>query len=84
MWAPLLGKAIKLLFSISPKTLSPRFNLAPVYKEAELLASLVRGQLKPPRPFWVGSQSCVGGAGQTQREREARIQTGPGRGQSSL
>ena len=34
------GKAIKLSFFISPKTLSPRFDLEPVYREAELSASL--------------------------------------------
>ena len=36
---PLPAKAIKLSFSISPKMLSLRFDLAPVYREAELLAS---------------------------------------------
>ena len=36
---PLLGKAIKLFFSTSPKTLSLRFDSALVYREAELLAS---------------------------------------------
>ena len=40
------GKVIKLSFSTSPKTLSPRFDLAPVYGEAELSAS---------EPIW-----CVG------------------------
>ena len=29
---PLPGKAIKLFFSTSPKTLSPKFNLVPVYR----------------------------------------------------
>ena len=29
-WPPLSGKAIKLFFSTSPKTLSPHFYLAPV------------------------------------------------------
>ena len=31
-WPPLPGKAIKLFLSTSPKTLSPRFNPAPVYR----------------------------------------------------
>ena len=39
LWPPLPGKAIKLSFSTSPKSLSPRFNLALVYREAELSAS---------------------------------------------
>ena len=34
---PLPDKAIKLSFSISPKMLSLRFDLAPVYREAEFL-----------------------------------------------
>ena len=38
---PLPGKAIKLSFFISRKTLSPRLDLAPVYREAELPASLL-------------------------------------------
>ena len=38
---PLPGKAIKLSFFISPKTLSPRFDLEPVYREVELSASLL-------------------------------------------
>ena len=38
---PLLGKAIKLSFSTSPKTLSLRFGLAPAYSEAELSASVI-------------------------------------------
>ena len=33
------GKAIKLSSSTSPKTLSPRFDLAPVYSEAEILVT---------------------------------------------
>ena len=36
---PLPGKAIKLSFATSPKNLSPRFDSAPVYMEAELSAS---------------------------------------------
>ena len=36
---PLPGKAIKLSFSTSPKTLSPSFDLPPMYREAELSAS---------------------------------------------
>ena len=39
LWPPFLGKAIKLSFSTSPKTLSLRFDLAPVYREAELTES---------------------------------------------
>ena len=35
------GKAIKLSFSTSPKTMCPKFNLAPMYREAELLASVI-------------------------------------------
>ena len=31
LWPPLLGKAIKLFLSTSPKTLPPRFNLAPSF-----------------------------------------------------
>ena len=37
--SPLPGKAIKLLFSSSPKTMSPRFDSALVYRKAELSAS---------------------------------------------
>ena len=37
--SPLAGKAIKLSFSTSPKTLSLRFDSALVYGEAELSAS---------------------------------------------
>ena len=36
---PLPGKAVKLSFSTSPKTLSLRFDLAPVYREVELSPS---------------------------------------------
>ena len=32
LWSPLPGKAIKLFFSTSPKTLSPRFNLVLGYR----------------------------------------------------
>ena len=40
--SPLLpGKAIKLLFSTSPQTLSLRFDLVLVYREAELSASIL-------------------------------------------
>ena len=39
LWSPLPGKVIKRSSSASPKTLSPRFNSAPGYREAELLAS---------------------------------------------
>ena len=38
---PLPGKVIKLSFSTTPRTLSPRFDSAPVYRETELLASLL-------------------------------------------
>ena len=38
---PLLGKAVKLSLSTSPKTLSLRYGLAPVYSEAELSASVI-------------------------------------------
>ena len=38
-WPPLPGKAIKLLFPTSPKTLSLRFDLAPVHRETELLVT---------------------------------------------
>lgn len=37
--SPLRSKAIKLLFSSSPKTMSPRFDSALVYRVAELSAS---------------------------------------------
>ena len=40
---PLPGKAIKLSFSSSPKTLSPRFNVAWMHSNAELSASDVGG-----------------------------------------
>ena len=36
---PLPGKVIKLSFSTSPKTLSPRFASPPVYREVEFSAS---------------------------------------------
>ena len=36
LWSPLPGKAIKLLFSTLSNTLSPRFELAPAYREIEL------------------------------------------------
>ena len=36
---PLPGKVIKLSFSTSPQTLSPRFTSAPVYREDELSVS---------------------------------------------
>ena len=39
LWPPLPGKAMKLSFSTSPKSLSPRFSLALVYREAELSTS---------------------------------------------
>ena len=39
LWPSLTGKALKLFFSTSPRTLSLRFNLTPVYREAELWAS---------------------------------------------
>ena len=32
LWPPLPGKAIKLCFSTSSKTLPPRFNQAPVHR----------------------------------------------------
>ena len=32
LWPPLPGRAVKLFLSTSPKTLSLRFNLAPVYR----------------------------------------------------
>ena len=35
LWRRLPGKVTKLFFSASPKTLFPRINSAPVYKEAE-------------------------------------------------
>ena len=38
---PLPGKAIKLSFSTSPKTLSMRFSSAPVYRGAELLPPII-------------------------------------------
>ena len=41
LWPPLPGKVKKLAFSTSPKTLSPRFNSAPLYREGELSASEV-------------------------------------------
>ena len=37
---PLPGKAIKFPFSTLPETLSLRFDLAPLYREAKLLVSL--------------------------------------------
>ena len=40
VYLPLPGKAIKLSFSSSPQTLSPTFDSAPVYREAELSASV--------------------------------------------
>ena len=44
---PLLpGKAIQLLFSASPGTVSLRFNLAPVYREAELWTSALKPLLE--------------------------------------
>ena len=39
MWLPLPGKAIKLSSSTSPKALSPGFDLAPGYSEAEILVT---------------------------------------------
>ena len=39
---PLPGKVIKLSFSTSPKTLSPRFASPPAYREAEFSASQSR------------------------------------------
>ena len=39
---PLPGKAIKLSFSTSPRTLSLRFDLALLYREAELSASYTK------------------------------------------
>ena len=45
---PLLDKAIKLSFSISPQILSPVFDSAPVYREANLsveMFHLVREKL---------------------------------------
>ena len=41
VWPPFPGTKIKLLFSTSLKTLPLRCDLAPVYREAELLASQV-------------------------------------------
>ena len=38
---PLPGEAIQLFFSTSPKTLSLRFDLALVYRETELLVSVL-------------------------------------------
>ena len=48
LYSPLPGKAIKLSFSTSSKTLSPRFDPALVYREAEFLASLVLGMYTLP------------------------------------
>ena len=48
VYLPLLGKTIKLSFSISPKILSPVFDSAPVYREANFSATmshLVKGKL---------------------------------------
>ena len=36
VWSPLPGKAIKLLFSTSPQTLTPTFDLAPVCRGPSL------------------------------------------------
>ena len=63
--SPLPGKAIKLSFSTSPpNTLSLRFYSAPVYREAELLASLSDLTLASPPPsfslpIWVALVLCA-------------------------
>ena len=41
LYPPLPGKVIKLSFSTSPKTLSQGFTSTPVYREAELSASIL-------------------------------------------
>ena len=48
LYSPLPGKAIKLSFSTSSKTLSPRFDSASAYREAEFSASLVLGMYTLP------------------------------------
>ena len=48
LWPPLPGKERKLFFSTSPRTLSRRFSLALVDREAELSASSTSG----PRAPW--------------------------------
>ena len=53
LWPPLCSKAIKLSFSSSPKTLYLRFDLAVMYREAELLASGGRIGTGVLRLLWV-------------------------------
>ena len=38
LWLPSPDEVIKLSFSASPKTLSPKFSSAPAYRETELSA----------------------------------------------
>ena len=61
LWPPSPGKAKKLVFSASSKTLSPRFDSAQVYREAELLTSkpcIYISQLKKGPP---GIWFCTNG-----------------------
>ena len=56
--APLPGKAIELSFSTSPKTLSLRFDSAPMYREAELWASLKQGQTASEGCLLLPDEAC--------------------------
>ena len=56
MCSPLPGKVIKLSFSTSPKTLFPRFDLVPVYREAKLLVTLLNNILMTINHLKIGSR----------------------------
>ena len=81
LFPPLLGKVIKLSFSTSPKTLSPRFSSAPVYRKAELSASCSLQFCSFPGhfPYWfskpgvLGTLSCTGFRGRDAKWRVVPI-----------
>ena len=67
LWPPLPDKVIKLSFSTSPQTLCLRFDSAPVYREAELLAP--KGLGIPRESDFEGPWDLVAGLPQDWRKQ---------------
>ena len=72
---PLPGKAIKLFLSTSPKTLSPRFNLALVYR-GQILATFFPWS-HGPVVFQGAAGCCPGGEGLPPAARRRQSRQGP-------